>query len=332
MTTPTTAASTNDKPVVFVTRRLPDAVETRLRRDYRPVLNAQDDLYDPAGLPERVDQAGATAVLCCPTDRMSAPVIAALPARVRVLATFSVGYDHIDLAAAQARGLIVTNTPDVLTDATADCAMLLLLAAARRAWSAETLLRAGQWTAWAPTGQIGTQVTGKRLGIFGMGRIGLAVAKRARGFDMEIHYSDMRRLPPDLEQGAVFHAEPEDLLPVSQFLSLHCPLTAETRHFLDQRRIALLPDGAIVVNTARGPIVHDPALIAALRSGKVAAAGLDVFEGEPTIHPDYAALTNVTLFPHIGSATAETRDAMGFVALDNLDAVFAGHTPPNRVV
>ncbi|MCA8933639.1 MAG: D-glycerate dehydrogenase, partial [Rhodospirillaceae bacterium] len=171
----------------------------------------------------------------------------------------------------------------------------------------------------------------KRLGIFGMGRIGQALAKRARGFDMEIHYSDLAPLPLDQEQGAVFHADPEELLGIAEFLSLHCPLTEDTRHFLDARRIALMPDGAIVVNTARGPIVDDEALITALRGGKLAAAGLDVFDGEPKINPGYLALENVTLYPHIGSATKETRDAMGFVALDNLDAVFGGRTPPNRV-
>ncbi|MCA8907461.1 MAG: D-glycerate dehydrogenase [Rhodospirillaceae bacterium] len=318
-------------PVVFVTRRLPEAVEARLTRDYTPVLNVDDTPFAPAELVERVVNAGAEAVLCCPTDKMSADVIAALPNKVRALATFSVGYDHIDLTAAKAHDLIVTNTPDVLTDATADCAMLLLLAAARRAWSAESLVRRGDWTNWAPTGQIGTQVSGKRLGIFGMGRIGQALAKRARGFDMEIHYSDLAPLPLDQEQGAVFHADPEELLGIAEFLSLHCPLTEDTRHFLDARRIALMPDGAIVVNTARGPIVDDEALITALRGGKLAAAGLDVFDGEPKINPGYLALENVTLYPHIGSATKETRDAMGFVALDNLDAVFGGRTPPNRV-
>lgn len=319
-------------PVVFVTRRLPEAVEARLTRDYTPVLNADDTPYSSSDLVERVVNAGAEAVLCCPTDKMTADVIAALPNRVRALATFSVGYDHIDLEAAKAHDLIVTNTPDVLTDATADCAMLLILAAARRAWSAESMLRRGDWTIWAPTGQIGTQVSGKRLGIFGMGRIGQALAKRARGFDMEIHYSDLAELPPELAAGATYHADPEELLAISDFLSLHCPLTDETRHFLDARRIALMPDGAIVVNTARGPIVDDEALIAALRSGKLAAAGLDVFDGEPKVNPGYLDLENATLFPHIGSATKETRDAMGFVALDNLDAVFGGRTPPNRVV
>ena len=318
-------------PVVLVTRRLPEAVEARLARDYRPVFNREDTLYDPASLPGRCAEAAADALLCCPTDAVSAEVIAALPASVRAIATFSVGYDHIDVAAARARGIIVTHTPDVLTDATADCAMLLLLAAARGAYSAEKLLRSGGWTAWAPTGQRGVQVTGKRLGIYGMGRIGRAMARRARGFEMEIHYHDVARLPPEVEQGAVYHDTAEALLPVSDFLSLHCPLTPETRHFLDARRIALLPDGAVVVNTARGPIVDDTALIAALRAGKLAAAGLDVFEGEPRFDPAYLTLDNAVLFPHIGSATVETRDAMGFMALDNLDAALSGQEPPNRV-
>ena len=318
-----------DKPVVFVTRKLPPNVEARLLRDYRPVLNPDDALYDTEHLPDRCR--GAEALLPCPTDGLTADVINALPETVKVIATFSVGYDHIDLQAAKARGIVVTNTPDVLTAATADCAMLLLLAAARGAYSAEKLVRENRWRAWAPTGQIGVQVTGKRLGIFGMGRIGQAVAQRARGFEMTVHYSDVRRLPPHLEQGAAFHADPEALLPHCDFLSLHCPLTPQTRHFLDDRRIARLPDGAVIVNTARGPIVDDDALIRALTSGKLAAAGLDVYEGEPRIDPRYRDLPNVTLFPHIGSATAETRDAMGFTVLDNLDALFAGREPPNRV-
>lgn len=319
----------DERPVVFVTRRLPEAVEARLMRDYRAILNRSDQLYDPASLAERCQ--GADAVLPCPTDRLDAGVIAGLPATIRAIATFSVGYDHIDVAAAAARGIVVTNTPDVLTAATADVAMLLLLAAARGAYSAERLLRSGGWTAWAPTGQLGIQLTGKRLGIFGMGRIGRAVARRARGFDMAIHYCDVAPLPAEDAAGAVYHARAEDMLPHCDFLTLHCPLTPQTRRFLDGERIALLPDGAVVVNTARGGIVDDEALIAALTTGKLAAAGLDVFDGEPKLNPGYLALENAVLFPHIGSATVETRNAMGFTALDNLDAVFAGREPPNRV-
>jgi lactate dehydrogenase-like 2-hydroxyacid dehydrogenase len=250
---------------------------------------------------------------------------------VRIVATYSVGVDHIDLGAASARGLVVTNTPDVLTDATADAAMLLILGAARRAGEGERLVRAGQWKSWTPTLLLGVQVTGKRLCILGMGRIGQAVARRARGFDMEVHYSTRRRLPPEQEQGATWHADPEEMLPLADFLSINCPLTAETRGWLDGRRIALMPDGAVVVNTARGPIVDDDALIAALRSGKLAAAGLDVFTNEPDLDPRYLDLPNAFLQPHLGSATVETRNAMGFRALDNLDAFFAGREPPDRV-
>ena len=242
------------------------------------------------------------------------------------------GFEHIDLPAAKARGLIVTNTPDVLTDATADIAMLLILGAARRASEGERMVREDRWTGLGLTEMLGRHVTGKRLGILGMGRIGRALAKRARGFDMRIHYSNRRRLDPDLEQGAEFHARPEDLLPHCDVLSINCPASRETHHFLDAERIAKLPDGAIVVNTARGAIVDDDALVAALRSGKLFAAGLDVYENEPRIYSGYRTLPNAFLLPHLGSAAIETRDAMGFKCLDNLDAVFAGREPPDRLV
>lgn len=317
------------KPVVLVGRRLPEAVEARLRRDYEPRLNADDRLYSPEEL-IRLAQ-GADAILPCHTERFSAEVIARLPASVRIIANFSVGVDHVDLAAAKARGIIVTNTPDVLSDATAEIAMLLMLGAARRASEGERLIRAGEWRSWSPAFMVGTQVTGKRLGIIGMGRVGQIVAKRARGFDMQIHYANRRRLPPEAEQGAVWHARIEELLPHCDFLSLNCPATPETRGLLSRERIALLPDGAIVVNTARGAIVDDEALIDALRSGKLAAAGLDVFNGEPDLDSRYLDLPNTFLLPHIGSATRETRDAMGFRALDNLDAFFAGRAPRDRV-
>ena len=247
------------------------------------------------------------------------------------MATFSVGHEHIDLAACKKRGIAVGNTPDVLTDATADIALLLMLGAARRAYEGERLVREATWGAWGPTSMLGTHVTGKRLGIYGMGRIGQAVAKRARAFDMQIHYHNRTRLAPELEQGAVFHAVAEDILPYSDFLSINAPSSPDTNGFLNAKRIALLPDGAIVVNTARGPLVDDEALIAALKSGKLAGAGLDVFTGEPKIHPGYRPLQNTFLLPHLGSATVETRNAMGFKALDNLDAFFAGRPLPARV-
>ena len=317
------------RPSVLVTRKLPEAVEARLMRDYDARLNADDALYDRERLLAGAE--GMDALLICSTELMRAETIDALPKSVRAVATFSVGYEHIDIDAAAGRGLMVSNTPDVLTDATADVAMLLLLGAARRASEGEATIRGRAWKHWTATGMLGTHVTGKRLGILGMGRIGRAVARRARGFEMEVHYCNRERLPPELEGEAVFHATPEALLAVSDFLSLHCPVTPETRHILDAERIALLPDGAIVVNTARGDVVKDADLIAALRSGKLAAAGLDVYSGEPDIDPAYAGLANTFLLPHIGSATLETREAMGFTCLDNLDAFFAGKPAPNAL-
>lgn len=318
-----------EKPVVLVTRKLPAAVEERLRRDYRPRLNADDRLYDTDELLQRAE--GADAILPCHTEHFTADVITRLPKRVRAIANFSVGVDHVDLQAAKERGLIVTNTPDVLTDATAELTLLLMLGAARRASEGERLVRSGQWNTWSPSFMVGVQVTGKRLGIIGMGRVGQVTARRARGLDMEIHYTDLRRLPPEREAGAVYHETIEALLPQCDFLALHCPATPETRGLLNAQRIALLPDGAIVVNAARGSVVDEAALIAALQSGKLYAAGLDVYNNEPHINPAFRRLENVFLLPHIGSATRETRDAMGFRALDNLDAIFANREPRDRV-
>jgi len=320
----------NNKLVVLVTRKLPQAVEDRLLRDYRPRFNRDDSLYSTDKLIELAQ--GADIILPCHTEKLSADVIARLPASVKAIVCFSVGVDYVDLAAAKARNIIVTNTPDVLTDATAEIAMLLMLGAARRASEGERLIRAGKWQSWSPTFMIGTQVTGKRLGIIGMGRVGQATAQRARGFDMTILYSNRSRLAFELEKGATYFGSVEAMLPHCDFLALHCPATPETHHLLNAERIALLPDGAIVVNTARGSVVDDDALVAVLRSGKLAAAGLDVFNGEPgNIHPGYRELENTFLLPHIGSATVETRDAMGFRALDNLDAIAAGYAPHDRV-
>jgi lactate dehydrogenase-like 2-hydroxyacid dehydrogenase len=319
------------KPVVLVTRKLPEAVEARLARDYEARLNPTDALYDADALIARA--AGADAILPCHTEHFDAGVIARLPDTVAIIANFSVGVDHVDLAAAGARGLVVTNTPDVLSDATAEIAMLLMLAAARRAGEGERLVRQGRWRDWSPAFMVGTQLTGKRLAIVGMGRVGRVVARRARGFGMEIHYHNRTKLAAGDgdEDGASYHGTLEALLPLADFLSLNCPATPETRHLLDAGRIALLPPHAIVVNTARGAIVDDEALIAALEDGRIRGAGLDVYQGEPGIHPGYRELDNVFLLPHIGSATRETRDAMGFRALDNLDAFFAGNEPGDRV-
>ncbi len=318
-----------ERPVVLVTRRLPAAVEERLRRDYAPILNEADVAYTERQLLERA--AGADAVLTCGTEKWTAAMIERLPERLRIIATFSVGYDHIDLEACRRRGIIVTNTPDVLTEATADVALLCLLGAARLAWQAQRDLRAGRWDRWSPTAYLGRSLEGRVLGIVGMGRIGRAVACRARSFGLTIRYHNRRRLPPELERGATYHETLEAMLPHCHFLSLNCPGSAETRHLMNAERIALLPRGAVLVNTARGTLVDDEALIAALRSGHLFAAGLDVFEGEPDIHPTYRELDNVYILPHIGSATLETRNAMGFRCLDNLDAFFRGEPVPDPV-
>ena len=317
------------KPKLLVTRLTPPNVEARIARDYEATGNPDDVIMSTEEMIEKA--AGCDAILCSPTEPLSADVIGRLPESVRMLATFSVGYDHIDIPAATARGIKVGNTPNVLDDATADIAMLCLLGAARMAHNATTVLRTGAWKRWEPTGMLGVHVTGKRLGILGMGRIGRALAKRARGFDMEIHYNNRSRLTPDLEAGATFHETAEGMLPHCDFISFNCPLTDETRHFLNRERIEMLPPGAVVVNTARGPVVDDTALIDALRSGRIAAAGLDVFEGEPDFNKDYLDQPNAFLLPHIGSATVETRDAMGFMCLDNLDAFFAGRPLPAAV-
>jgi len=317
------------KPVILVTRKLPDAVEDRLRRDFDPILNPDDTLYSSDEIIERAK--GVDAILPCHTEQFTAEVIARLPERVRAIANYSVGYDHVDTKAARARGIIVTNTPEVLSDATAELTMMLMLGAARRASEGERLVRTREWKDWSPSFMVGTQVTGKRLGILGFGRVGRVVAQRARGFNMQIHYNDLQRIPSELEEGAIYHKTPEHLMPYCDFLTLHTVASPETSKMLNADLIALLPDGAIVVNASRGAVIDDNALIAALKSGKLTAAGLDVYNDEPNIHPEYRRLPNVFLMPHIGSATTETRDAMGFRAIDNLDAIFAGKEPRDRV-
>ncbi len=317
------------KPVLLVTRRLPPAVEARASRDYEARLNATDAPVTGADILARAT--GASAVLCCPAERLDASVIRALPDTVRVIGTFSVGFDHIDLAAARDRGIAVVHTPNVLSVATAECAMLLILAAARRAGEGERLVRSGQWKGWAPTQLLGTGVSGRRLGIFGMGRIGRELVPMARGFGMAVHYRGHARLPPELEQGAIFHDSDDSFLPVCDVLSLHAPGGEATRHWLNAERIARLPPGAVVANAARGTLIDDDALIAALQSGQVAAAGLDVYNNEPNVAAGLLALENVVLLPHLGSNTVEARDAMGYLVLDGIDAVLAGRAAGNLV-
>ncbi len=317
------------KPTLLVTRRLPPEVEARAARDYDARLNADDTPRTGADVARLAEDAAA--ILCCPAERLDAATIAALPGSVRVIGTFSVGFDHIDLAAAQARGIAVVNTPDVLSVATAECCLLLILASARRAGEGERLVRGGGWTGWSPTQLLGRGVVGRRLGIFGMGRIGRELASLARGLGMTVHYRARTRLPPALEAGAVFHSNDASFLAECDFLSLNAPGGADTRHWLDAGRLALLPPGAVVVNAARGTLIDDAALVDALRSGHVAAAGLDVYDGEPRVDPRYAALENVVLLPHLGSGTTQARVAMGMLALDGIDAVLAGRTAPNIV-
>lgn len=320
----------SDQKVIWIPRRLSDATLDRARRDYEVIVNEADT---PGTAQDIIDMsAKVDGMIPCHSEHFSVDVVAQLHPRLKIVANHSVGVDHCDLAALKAAGIVVTNTPDVLSDATAEIAMLLMLGAARHAIQGDRIVRQGQWDSWSPSFMVGKQVTGARLGIIGMGRVGRAFAAKARGFDMEIHYHNRTRLAPDEEHGAVFHADVESLLEVSDFLSLHCPATPDTTNLLNADRIARLPAGAVVVNTARGALIDEDALLAAIKSGHLAAAGLDCFKVEPGGNPAFAAHENVFMLPHIGSATRATRDAMGFRALDNLDAFFAGKEPGDRLV
>lgn len=301
---------------LLITREVPLAVAERAAREHKVRQLAMQGAFDPALVLQ--NSAGVDAILCTPADRFDAELIAALPASVKVIATYSVGIEHIDLAAAAARHIEICNTPDVLSTATAEMALTLMLMAARRAGEGERLLRAGKWRGLTPTFLLGRGVAGKVLGIFGMGRIGRELAAMARGLNMTVHYRNRTRLPTELEAGAIYHNNDAGFLSAIDFLSINAPGGEGTFHWLNTARIYLLKPGAIVVNTGRGSTVDDEALVTALRSGRVLAAGLDVYNDEPKIHPGYLALENVVLLPHIGSATVETRDAMGFLALDGI--------------
>ncbi len=317
------------KPVVWFPRRLSDATLERARRDYEVILNEADT----AGTPEEIIAMSARvdAMAPCHSEPFNAEVVAQLDPRLRIIANHSVGMDHCDLPALAARGIVVTNTPDVLSDATAELAMLLMLGAARRVVEGDRLVRTGAWDSWSPAFMVGKQLSVARLGVIGMGRVGRAFAKKARGFDMEIHYFNRTRLSPELEAGAIFHETLDTLLPKADFLSLHCPATPETVGILNAKTLAMLPDDAVVVNSARGALVDEDALLAAIESGAISAAGLDCFQTEPGGNPAFAAHDNIFMMPHVGSATRHTRDAMGFRALDNLDAFFAGKEPRDRL-
>lgn len=323
------AAESRPRPRVLVTRRLPADVEARLRTEFSPLLYEDGG---PIGLDKIAAEAEkADALLITGSEKMTGDAFAALPKSIRIVATLSVGTDHIDLDAARKLGFVVTNTPDVLTDATADITLLVMLGAARRAYEGQKILREGRWTGWAPTQFLGTDLRGKRLGVLGMGRIGQAVAARARAFGMKIHYHNRRPVAEAEALAATYHDTVESLLRVSDVLSLNCPGTPETHHLINDRTIDMMPPNAILVNTARGSVVDDEALIRALKSGRLQSAGLDVFEGEPKVNPGYFDIDNCYILPHMGSATVETRNAMGFCCLDNIAAYFSGQEPPARV-
>ena len=321
------------RPKILVTRRWPEAVERRLAERYDARFNEADAPMSAAEL----GQALKTHDALCPTvsDVVDAAVLEnARGGRTRIVGNYGVGVNHIDLKAAADLGLVVTNTPGVLTDATAELAMLLVLMTARRAGEGERELRSGGWTGWRPTHNVGTQVTGASLGLIGFGRIAQAVARTAhRGFGMRILYNSRRRAPPEVEAetGAVYHPEVDSLVSEADFVSLHCPGGPETFHLIDERRLGLMKPTGFLINTARGPVVDEAALARALKAGAIAGAGLDVYEAEPRVEPALLKLDNVVLLPHLGSATQQSRIAMGMKVADNLDAFFDGAEPPDRV-
>lgn len=316
-------------PRVFVACDLPESVQRLFTGRFDAVCNLRGRTLTPFELLEGCQ--GMDALVLTATDRLNADLVAQLPPTIQVVCTYSIGMEHLDMEALKARGIAVLATPDVLSESCADVALLLMLGAARRVVESSALVRTGEWTGWTPRQLLGVDVWGRCLGILGMGRIGRAIARRGRGFGMSIHYHNRSRLPQTLEEGAVFHASLESLAAESDFLCVACPSNAGTRGLVNADILARLPASAIVCNIARGDIIDDNALVAALTSGAVAAAGLDVFAGEPDIHPAYRTLPNVFGLPHIGSSTESTRLAMGRLLCDGIEAFFRGDAPPNRV-
>jgi glyoxylate reductase len=314
------------RPTVIVTRALPEPVEARMRELFDMRLVGVD------ALPDALSQAD----VLVPTivDRIDAGLIAGAGERLKLIANYGNGVDHIDLPAARARNILVTNTPGVLTDDAADMALALILAVPRRLSEGERLVRSGEWGGWGPTAMLGRRVTGKALGILGMGRIGQAIAMRARGFGLKIHYHNRRRLPEVVERAvdATYHEALDDMLTEIDMLSINCPHNASTHHLIDAGRLELLGRSGYLINIARGEIVDEPALIAALESGRIAGAGLDVFEHEPAVDPRLLALDNVVLLPHMASATIEARIATGEKVITNIRMWADGHRPPDQVL
>jgi lactate dehydrogenase-like 2-hydroxyacid dehydrogenase len=317
------------KPRVICTRKWPGSVEAELQARFDVVMNEADVAMTTVELKDALDNFDAV----CPTvtDKIDAGVLAA-PKRAKILGQFGVGFNNIDIEAAKRAGLVVTNTPGVLTDATADIALTLLLNVARRIHEGQTMLRAGEWTGWRPTQLMGTSPQGKTLGIIGMGRIGKAMAKRCHhALDMEVVFYDAYPVP-DAGVPARQLATVGEVLQVADFVSLHCPGGGDNIHLINAERLASMKPTAFLINSARGDIVDEAALVAALRVGTIAGAGLDVFEREPSISAALSAMANVCLLPHLGSATIETREAMGMTVVENLTAFFDGREPPTRVV
>jgi lactate dehydrogenase-like 2-hydroxyacid dehydrogenase len=316
-------------PVVIVTRKIPSAVEEQIVREFDARLNPDDIPMTDDALKEAMRTADV--LLCCVADKMTADIINTPGRRAKLLANFGVGFNNIDIAAARTAGVLVSNTPDVLTEATADLAMTLLLMTARRAGEGERHVRAGQWTGWRPTHMMGATVTGKTLGLVGFGRIARALTKKAReGFDMNVIFHD-----PFAPAGAL-GAEPrgtlDEVLREADFVSLHCPALPETRHLMNAERFGQMKKSGVLINTARGDVVDEAALVAALQEGRIAAAGLDVYEHEPKVAPALLKMENVVLLPHLGSATLETREAMGMRALENIRLFAAGEPLRDRVL
>ena len=320
------------RPLVIVTRKLPELIEARMMELFDTRLNAEDVPMTR----EELAAAASEADVLVPTvtDQIDAALLAASGPRLKLIANFGVGVDHIDLAAAQARGIAVTNTPGVLTEDTADMTMALILAAARRLTEGERLARDGKWKGWSPTFMLGQRLGGKRLGIVGMGRIGQALARRARGFGITIHYHNRRRIAEDLEREleATYWQSLDQMLARVNIVSVNCPHTPATYHLLSARRLKLLQPHAIVVNTARGGIIDEAALVQMLAKREIAAAGLDVFEHEPVLNPRLRRLDNVVLTPHLGSGTREGRIDMGEKVIINIKTFADGHRPPDRVL
>ena len=317
---------------LLVTRRLPDAVLERLRATYDVTLNPDDRPLTREALLSALRSYDALSPTI--TDKLDAGLLSAARLRTRIIANFGAGHEHIDLSAARAANIVVTNTPDALSDATAELALLLILMTSRRAGEGERLLRAGQWTGWTPTQLLGTDMKGKTLGLVGFGRIGKELARRARpALGMRIAYYSRTRASAEVEESlaAEYHSSLEPLLAASDIVSLHCPGGEATRHLINERTLACMKPSAILINTARGSVVDEKALAAALAQHRIAAAGLDVYENEPRVTVSLQDLENVVLLPHLGSATLQARTAMGMQMADNLDRFFAGKAPPNRV-